>query len=512
MTLLPKCLCGSYKFMFGFKHQVPVMTCTECGVVRQNVPMTPEQYAAFYDRYYEDTYTHSYADDLRVAKLRFYAHRPKGRVLDVGSGTGTFVAVCRGHGLEAWGQDVAPIGTNSRTYRGELETIHFPTAWADTVTMHDVIEHLVDPVATLKELSRIIRPGGRLIIDLPLFHEDTGRHHWKLIEHIWLLRPEQLERLLYDAGFDMQERKYPISGKVVIYAERRAVRRPTILVPPGIGDIYWVMVKMRSFIEKRGIDLPSIYIDAPDGKRRAFEFVQRIPFVHAAGYHDPKEMLHPGDVGARRRERHRGYSARMTAYTMDGPNVFADVEGMDWFISFNGSMDAGRGLHEIDMRYPPDWDIPFFVSIPERLYGENLRTAIGNYVVAAFFSGGFYKKWLEEVSPEILYKYLQRFDRTVVLTGAAWDIDSDVNKRLLELDEGKGMFVNLLGKTMLYEYFGALRSADACIGFPAGNMMMGPAFGVPTTIIWNDHFDRRFHFNACRPGTDYTILNTKELI
>ncbi len=85
-------------------------------------------------------------------------------------------------------------------------------------------------------------------------------------------------------------------------------------------------------------------------------------------------------------------------------------------------------------------------------------------------------------------------------------------ERLLELDEGKGMFVNLLGKTMLYEYFGALRSADACIGFPAGNMMMGPAFGVPTTIIWNDHFDRRFHFNACRPGTDYTILNTKELI
>src|SRR3546814_96097 len=67
---------------------------------------------------------------------------------------------------------------------------------------------------------------------------------------------------------------------------------------------------------------------------------------------------------------------------------------------------------------------------------------------------------------------------------------------------------NLIGATSLEEYFGLLRQADGCIGFPAGNTMMGPAFGVPTALIWNDHFDRRFHVNACRPGAPYVALNT----
>src|SRR3546814_5228474 len=38
--------------------------------------------------------------------------------------------------------------------------------------------------------------------------------------------------------------------------------------------------------------------------------------------------------------------------------------------------------------------------------------------------------------------------------------------------------------------------------------MMGPAVGVPTALIWNEHFDRRFHVNACRPGAPYVALNT----
>src|SRR3546814_2980671 len=58
------------------------------------------------------------------------------------------------------------------------------------------------------------------------------------------------------------------------------------------------------------------------------------------------------------------------------------------------------------------------------------------------------------------------------------------------------------------DLFGLLRHAAGCIGFPAGNTMMGPAFGVPTALIWNDHFDRRFHVNACRPGAPYVALNT----
>jgi SAM-dependent methyltransferase len=39
--------------------------------------------------------------------------------------------------------------------------------WYDVITLGDVLEHLVDPVGALKRLSRLLRPGGYLLISLP---------------------------------------------------------------------------------------------------------------------------------------------------------------------------------------------------------------------------------------------------------------------------------------------------------------------------------------------------------
>jgi 2-polyprenyl-3-methyl-5-hydroxy-6-metoxy-1,4-benzoquinol methylase len=37
----------------------------------------------------------------------------------------------------------------------------------DTVVCGDVLEHLVDPWSTLREISKVLAPGGRVIISLP---------------------------------------------------------------------------------------------------------------------------------------------------------------------------------------------------------------------------------------------------------------------------------------------------------------------------------------------------------
>lgn len=55
------------------------------------------------------------------------------------------------------------------------DALDYPDAYFDTVVMIAVIEHLVDPIGCLKELYRVIKVGGRLIIDTPNIAKWTKR-------------------------------------------------------------------------------------------------------------------------------------------------------------------------------------------------------------------------------------------------------------------------------------------------------------------------------------------------
>ncbi len=188
-TVMEKCLCGSTGGKEIALYGIPMLHCRECGVLRQDVSMTQEELLDWYaTRYFDGVYTHTYEHDVEVAeaRLREYELQPGARILDVGSGNGAFVDRAVAWGIEAWGQDLADA-SNDRTFVGDLAHIAFPAHYFDTVTMHDVLEHVPDPVATLEEISRILEPGGRLIVDFPRFHHESGRHHWKQIAHLWLL-------------------------------------------------------------------------------------------------------------------------------------------------------------------------------------------------------------------------------------------------------------------------------------------------------------------------------------
>jgi len=292
----------------------------------------------------------------------------------------------------------------------------------------------------------------------------------------------------------------------------------TILVPPGIGDIYWVLVKLRGFCRAHGIATPEIWIDAPDDKKRSAEFVERVPFVRFGSYHDasgmsPAEAAQP--MAGWKRRKSRVNPVREEAYLCDGRHAFPDFEGFDWFLSFNGSINAGRSLDEIE----PGWPTRSFATTgngdqmpldQHGYYGAALRDWIGAYIAAAFFDHGFYRRWLMQMPADAIYRMLFRIcDETscrVVLTGAAWD-HSAVNRALLDMDDGR--LVSLIGETTLEEYFGALRAARGCIGFPAGNTMMGAVFGVPTVLIWHDFFPAAMHVNALPKVPNYRAMNTK---
>lgn len=80
------------------------------------------------------------------------------KVLDVGSGDGSFVQACMDHGMDASGIDICD-GINF-----EKDKLPFKDSEFDIAIMYSVIEHLQSPNNILLELRRILKENGKLII------------------------------------------------------------------------------------------------------------------------------------------------------------------------------------------------------------------------------------------------------------------------------------------------------------------------------------------------------------
>lgn len=118
------------------------------------------------------------------------------RILDLGSGVGTFVVACKRRGLRAFGVEPDRIGqgasiTSIQIARQRLvspvfasavgEVLPFPDACFDLVVMNQVIEHVADQPAVIREASRVVRQGGAIYIACPnylRFYEPHYQIFW----------------------------------------------------------------------------------------------------------------------------------------------------------------------------------------------------------------------------------------------------------------------------------------------------------------------------------------------
>jgi 2-polyprenyl-3-methyl-5-hydroxy-6-metoxy-1,4-benzoquinol methylase len=138
---------------------------------------------------------------------------PQGRVLDVGCGSGLWLMLMRQLGWRVEGvdfddQSVSLARQQGLTiHHGSVEQQKFATNSFDAVTLNHVIEHVPDPVRTLTECARILRPGGQLVLSTPsgsaLGHR-IFKQHWRGLEpprHLHLFNPASMRALLNQSGF-----------------------------------------------------------------------------------------------------------------------------------------------------------------------------------------------------------------------------------------------------------------------------------------------------------------------
>ena len=151
--------------------------------------------------------------DLGAGEFYWLTAVPNGRLLDVGCGSGLFLARMRELGWQVSGIEPDPQAARiGRELRGldirdhaidDLQPGSF-----DAVTLHHVIEHVPDPLATLAGVRRLIRPRGQLVVVTPNTRS-IGRRifqrnwiHWDPPRHLHLFSSRSLALVAQRAGFE----------------------------------------------------------------------------------------------------------------------------------------------------------------------------------------------------------------------------------------------------------------------------------------------------------------------
>jgi SAM-dependent methyltransferase len=144
--------------------------------------------------------------------------RPPGRILELGSAHGGFVALLRWAGFDAAGLELSPwvVSFARQTFdvpvhQGALEQQDFDTGSFDAIALMDVLEHLPDPVATIGRALAFLKPDGVLVIQTPRYPRGTTHaqmvesgdrflEQLKTNEHLFLFSDESIELLLSRLG------------------------------------------------------------------------------------------------------------------------------------------------------------------------------------------------------------------------------------------------------------------------------------------------------------------------
>jgi SAM-dependent methyltransferase len=231
---VPCVLCGNTDFKKGLPCEgFAYVCCKRCGLAQINPQ--PDQ-AAVIRRYQEGSgaayLSYELENEAAFLRLQEKALEDAGfgeletaltqgraggppRVLDAGCATGALLEKLRDRGWACAGVEISPSAEYARQERGldvrntSLEEGRFPKASFDLVLASHLIEHLNDPAAFVREVRRVLAPGGCFLVTTPNiagFQARLFRGRWRsaIFDHLYLFSVKTLSALLRQSGFAVE--------------------------------------------------------------------------------------------------------------------------------------------------------------------------------------------------------------------------------------------------------------------------------------------------------------------
>jgi SAM-dependent methyltransferase len=159
----------------------------------------------------EPSYVWRAGQARRLEMILRWGRPEAARVLEDGCGVGVYLRALRAftphvHGLDIEADRVAEAAArvpDAHLIIAAAEALPYPEGSFDLVLSHEVLEHVADDRQAMREMARVLRPGGRLIVFCPnrLYPFETHGHYWRGRYHFgntplinWL--PDGLRRRL----------------------------------------------------------------------------------------------------------------------------------------------------------------------------------------------------------------------------------------------------------------------------------------------------------------------------
>lgn len=193
-----------------------LVKCSLCGLIYVH----PMPAGDFLKKEYSLRKENDYVKDIKGRMISFKnsvksikKYRNSGKILDVGCAAGFFLKIAREEGFEVRGVEanrwlvdwgIKNLGVDILS--GFFEEADFSCNFFDVVTFWDVLEHLTDPFAALKETNRILKKGGLVVINYPDISSWParvfGKRWWFVISgHLYYFTPKTISKMLTKAGF-----------------------------------------------------------------------------------------------------------------------------------------------------------------------------------------------------------------------------------------------------------------------------------------------------------------------
>ncbi|MDQ6984050.1 MAG: class I SAM-dependent methyltransferase [Ghiorsea sp.] len=209
-----------------------LLSCEHCDVTFFEPLPTPAELA----QHYSKAYTFYKGDNFKAQgkgyafAKKYLKHKNKGNFIDIGCASGDVLAGVReASNWQVFGTDINPeVVANVREKLqldvrvGEIEHIKFDEDFFDFIRVQDILEHVPQPLAFLKECRRIIRDDGLLYLSVPNgladvqnlidYYNKYNKAGFSGAGHIYFFSIAALNKLFKSCGFQV-EKSYSVNFK-----------------------------------------------------------------------------------------------------------------------------------------------------------------------------------------------------------------------------------------------------------------------------------------------------------
>jgi SAM-dependent methyltransferase len=149
---------------------------------------------------------------------KFPPYVEKGRALEIGCGSATYLNFLKHYGWQVSGVDLSPHAACAAkehfdidVFVGELQDAPFPKEEFDYILMSHVVEHFTNPLESMKKIRELLKPTGIAYIEVPNAESfESGKsgefwYGWDAPRHLFMFTPLTLSKLLNQSQLKVEK-------------------------------------------------------------------------------------------------------------------------------------------------------------------------------------------------------------------------------------------------------------------------------------------------------------------